>query len=128
MRSGNPEASDDLRLIIETKRHSPARTVDVAPRGMQAHADRRDAQVLHPSGRMIRPAEAPRVYARFEVPVGEDTESVDVGCRMVHLTLLPGEGSARKAAIGLEFERFTDAGREAFERFLSERIVPAGFA
>jgi len=29
MRSGNPEASDDLRLIIETKRHSPARTVDV---------------------------------------------------------------------------------------------------
>lgn len=29
MRSGNPEVSDDLQLIIETKRHAVARTVDV---------------------------------------------------------------------------------------------------
>lgn len=29
MRSGDPEAIDDLQLIIETKRHSPTRTIDV---------------------------------------------------------------------------------------------------
>lgn len=29
MKSGNPDAIDDLKLVIETKQHAPAQTVDI---------------------------------------------------------------------------------------------------
>ena len=109
-----------LKLIHESGTVVKANLRDISPGGVQAMCDRESAHALVADGRVAANIGA-QVFASFDLPLEKAFVTVDVDCRMIHLSLIENEG----VAIGLRFVSFRGQSLDNLRRFILSSLEPA---
>ena len=117
-----PRINVNALAIIEKKDEYEAHAIlhDISPDGVQLRCNRKNAHIIHPSGKFISEKSAPEVILRFSLAIDRKEKDVIVRVKLYYFSIIAMDAVAFGAKF-IQFEKFT--GRHV-EDFIMRSVIP----
>ena len=117
-----PRINVNTLAIIEKKDEYEAHAIlhDISPDGVQLRCNRKNAHIIHPSGKFISEKTAPEVILKFSLAIDEKEKDVIARVKLYYFSIIEMDAVAFGAKF-IQFEKFT--GRHV-EDFIMKSVIP----
>ena len=117
-----PRINVNALAIIEKKEEYEAHAIlhDISPDGVQLRCNRKNAHIIHPTGKFISEKTAPEVSLRFSLAIDGKEKDIIVRVKLYYFSIIEMDAVAFGAKF-IQFEKFT--GRHV-EDFIMKSVIP----
>ena len=117
-----PRVKVNTLAIVEKKDEYEAHAIihDISPDGVQLRCNRKNAHIIHPSGKFMSETSAPEVILKFSLPVDGRDKDIIVRVKLYYFSIIEMDAVAFGAKF-IQFEKFSE---RHVDEFIMKSVVP----
>jgi hypothetical protein len=117
-----PRVNVNALTVIEKKDEYEINAIlhDISPDGVQLRCNRKNAHIIHPSGKFISEKTAPKVLLKFSLPIDGKEKEIIVQSKIYYFSIIEIDVVAFGAKF-IQFEKFS--GRH-IDDYIMKSVVP----
>lgn len=117
-----PRVSVNALAVVHKKDEYDVNAIlyDISPDGVQLRCNRKNAHIIHPTGKFITDKTAPEVVLKFSLPIDGKEKDVIVQAKIYYFSII----AIDVVAFGVKFKQFEKFSERHVDDYIMKSVVP----